>query len=122
MTRIAKKPFVPVDGQSFDTFQRWVNKASSWLTSHPDFRNTEHGDGKGWRGHHFTALCFDQRGRRCLNGGDFQRAHDEGEFPVWWIWPDQIAPLLGLDPDACPQCHSPVHESGFCPECKEAVL
>ena len=24
--------------------------------------------------------------------------------------------------DACPQCHSPVHESGFCPSCKEATV
>lgn len=86
--------FVPVSGQCFTSHQQWVNKASSWLTQHPHYRNTEHGDAKGWRGYHFTALCFDQQGRRVLNGADFQRAEDEQAFPVWWIWPDQIAPLL----------------------------
>lgn len=96
MADTLQKPFVPVDGQSFDSFQHWVNKASSWLTSHPDFNNTEHGDSKGWRGHHFTAMCFDQKMRRCRNGGDFQRARDEGAFPIWWIWPDQIPELLAM--------------------------
>lgn len=88
------KPFVPVEGQCFTSFQQWVNKASSWLMRHPQFNNTEHGDGPGWRGKHFTALCFDQKGRGVSQGSDFQRAHDEDAFPVWWIWPDQIAPLL----------------------------
>lgn len=86
--------FVPVSGQCFTSHQQWVNKASSWLTQHPHYRNTEHGDAKGWRGYHFTALCFDQQGRRVRTGHDFQRAEDEQAFPVWWIWPDQIAPLL----------------------------
>lgn len=27
----------------------------------------------------------------------------------------------GWNDDTCPQCHGPVHESGFCPSCKEAV-
>ena len=27
------------------------------------------------------------------------------------------------NPDpTCPQCHGPVHESGFCPSCKEATV
>jgi hypothetical protein len=91
---MASAPFVPVEGQCFSSHQQWVNKASSWLTAHPQYRNTEHGESKGWRGKHFTALCFDQKGRRVSNGGDFQRAHDENAFPVWWIWPDQIAPIL----------------------------
>ena len=88
------KPFVPVEGQCFTSHQQWVNNASSWLTRHPQFNNTEHGKGAGWRGKHFTALCFDQKGRRVRQGSDFQRAHDEDAFPVWWVWPDQIAPLL----------------------------
>lgn len=46
-------------------------------------------------GHHFTAMCFDSLGRRIRNGGDFQRAEDEGAFPVWWVWPDQIPELVG---------------------------
>lgn len=87
--------YVAIKGQSFCVLQDWVNRASRALTSHPEYRNTEHsGPAKGWRGPHFTALCFDQKGRRCRNGGDFQRAHDEDAFPVWWVWPDQIAGLL----------------------------
>lgn len=33
---------------------------------------------------------------------------------------EAIADLLEAA-DACPQCHGPVHESGFCPSCKESV-
>lgn len=84
----------PFGDQTFDCFQQWVNRASSWLTCHPEFNDTEQGESKGWRGHHFKALCFDSFGRRCRNGGDMQRAHDEGAFPVWWIWPDQIVEAL----------------------------
>jgi hypothetical protein len=65
----------------------------SWLTRHPEYNNTEHGKDPGaigWRGHHFTTMCFDSRGRRCRQGSDFMRARDEGTFPVIWIWPDQI--------------------------------
>lgn len=90
--------FVAVTGQLFYTYDDWVNTASVLLTSHPEYRNTEHnGPAKGWRGNHFTALCFDQKGRRCRNGGDMRRAMDEDAFPVWWIWPDQIASLLMKD-------------------------
>jgi hypothetical protein len=86
--------FIAIPGQFFASHQMWVIKASSWLTSHPEYRNTEHPKKKGWQGSHFTALCFDQKGRRCRNGYDMQLAHDEGAFPVWWVWPDQIAALL----------------------------
>lgn len=85
----------PFEGQQFTSKQEWVNKASSWLTCHPQYNNTEHGDTKPWRGHHFTAMCFDSLGRRVTNGGDFQRAEDDGAFPVWWVWPDQIPELVG---------------------------
>ena len=88
-------PFIAVPGQAFVNHTDWVVRASRCLTSHPQYRNTENdGPAKGWRGPHFTALCFDQKGRRCRNGGDFQRAEDESAFPVWWVWPDQIAALL----------------------------
>jgi len=83
----------PFPDQAFRSFPEWTNKASSWLTSHPDFNNTEHGDKKGWRGHHFTALCFDSFGRRCRMGADFMRADAEGAFPIWWVFPDQIAEM-----------------------------
>lgn len=87
-------PFVAVPSQFFRCHQDWVNRASRCLTSHPKYRNTSHLMVKGWRGYDFVAMCFDQKGRRCLNGGDFQRAADDGAFPVWWIWPDQIAELI----------------------------
>ena len=93
--RDAKEVFIPIEGQAFNSHQAWVNKATSRLTAHPEYHNTEHeGPARGWRGHHFTALCFDQKGRRCRNGGDMKRADEEGAFPIWWVWPDQIAPLL----------------------------
>ncbi|WEO73140.1 hypothetical protein [Agrobacterium vitis] len=84
----------PFEGQQFTSFQQWVNKASSWLTCHPEYRNTEHGEGKGWRGNHFTAMCFDSIGRRMRCGADLHRADAEGTFPVWWVWPDQICELV----------------------------
>lgn len=84
----------PFADQRFDTFDQWVSRASSWLTSHHEYNNTEHGEKKGWRGRHFTALCFDSFGRRCQCGADMMRARDEGAFPVWWIWPDQIVEAI----------------------------
>jgi hypothetical protein len=94
MTELRFTP--PFEGQQFTSKQEWINKAQSWLTGHPKYNNTEHGDTKGWRGHHFTAMCFDSLGRRVRQGSDFQRAEDEGTFPVWWVWPDQIPELVGL--------------------------
>ena len=64
--------------QQFDTFEEWVNKASSWLTRRGPIEN---------------AVCFDTRGRACRCGGDFMRARDEGAFPVRYLWPDQVAAL-----------------------------
>ena len=87
-------PFIAVVGQSFGSEQEWVNRATRALTSHPEYNNTAHSKGKGWQGHHFTALCFDQAGNRMRNGGDFMRATREGTYPVWWVWPDQINDLL----------------------------
>ena len=69
--------------QSFNTFAAWVNKASSWLTRHPDYDPTS-----------FRATCYDARGRLCKSGKDFMRARDENTFPVKWIWPDQIDVLI----------------------------
>ena len=86
--------FVPIDGQSFSSEQDWINRASRVLTCHPDYNNTEHGEAKGWRGPHFTAMSFDQAGRRVRNGADFKRATDQATYPVWWIWPDQIADII----------------------------
>lgn len=63
--------------QKFDSFNQWVNKASSWLTRHP------------MHSQFFKAICFDSKGRICSNGGDMAKARDEDAFPVYWIWPDQ---------------------------------
>lgn len=90
MSGHTKGAFVPIEGQSFSCEQDWINRATRALTSHPSYLNTEHGDRSGWRGPHFTAICFDQAGNRMRNGGDFQRATDDATYPVWWIWPDQI--------------------------------
>jgi len=86
--------FIAVEGQSFSSYQDWINRASRALTSHPEYNNTAHLHVTGWRGYDFTAMCFDQMGRQCRNGGDFQRAQNEGAFPVWWVWPDQIVGLI----------------------------
>lgn len=59
--------------QSFDSFEQWCNKASSWLTRHPQW------------GEFFKAICFDSTGKICRNGKDFK----EATYPVYWIWPDQ---------------------------------
>ena len=92
---MAREPFIPIPGQSFSCEQDWINRAAGALTDHPQYRNTEHvGPAKGWRGDHFTALCFDQRGRRCKRGADFRIAREDDAYPVWWVWPDQIAALL----------------------------
>ena len=70
--------------QQFDSFQEWVNKAPSWLTRHPDYKDPT-----------FRAYCFDAKGRQCLIGRDFMRARDENAFPIRWIWPDQIPGASG---------------------------
>lgn len=85
--------FIPVEGQYFSSFSDWVNSATSRLTAHRDYNNTEHGDA-GWRGRHFTALCFDQKGRRCTQGEHFMLARDDDSFPVWYVWPDQIPKIM----------------------------
>lgn len=88
----ASPTHLPAD-QQFDSFDDWVNHASSRLTNHPLYCQ---GDLK--RGEHywdrFVAICIDAKGRLCRNGGDFARARDEGAFPVRWVWPDQVAEAL----------------------------
>lgn len=91
--------------QRFDSFDQWVSRASSWLTRHPQYNNTEHAKKTGWQGPHFTAICFDSQGRRVCNGGDMQRARDEGAFPVYWLWPDQLLEIAAkhtLEKDSRP--------------------
>lgn len=96
----AHEALVPIQGQSFSSEQDWINRATRCLTAHPEYHNTEHdGPARGWRGPHFTTMCFNQDGSRVRNGGDFARAEKDGLFPVWWIWPDQIAPLAQQNAD-----------------------
>ena len=72
--------------QQFDTFMEWTNHASSWLTHHPDYNEQN-----------FRAICFDTRGQHCKMGRDFEIARDRCTFPVRWLWPDEIGPIvLGL--------------------------
>lgn len=85
--------YVAVKDQFFGSFADWVDAAPYELTNHPQYNDTQHG-ANGYRGQHFTALCFDQKGRRCTQGCDFMRARDDGSFPVWWVWPDQIHGFL----------------------------
>ncbi|RXV64157.1 phage Gp37/Gp68 family protein [Burkholderia stabilis] len=47
--------------RQFDSFQQWVNKASTWVNG---------------------GVCLDRSGNVLRNGGDFMRARDAGDFPV----------------------------------------
>jgi protein gp37 len=47
--------------RQFDSFNQWVNKASTWVNG---------------------GLCLDKTGRVLKSGADFMRASDEGAFPV----------------------------------------
>ncbi len=52
----------------FTSFEKWVNKATSW------FKNARlRGD---------QAICVDAAGRVCLTGREFIRARDEVAFPI----------------------------------------
>ncbi len=67
----------------FVSFNDWVSFASKRLTVARDSNGAE-----------LKAICVDSLGRRCNNGGDMQRARDEGAFPVryfWDCWPRDIA-------------------------------
>lgn len=82
--------------QQFDTFDQWVNKASSWLTRYP--LNADGSDPSGMTDSEleampYKAICFDALGRVCSCGRHFMRARDENAFPVRWLWPHQIAPM-----------------------------
>jgi hypothetical protein len=55
-------PDRPADGE-FRSMATWINKATSWIGGE-------------------NALCVDAKDRICRCGGDFQRANDEGAFPV----------------------------------------
>jgi hypothetical protein len=87
---------IPIIGQAFYSHHEWVNLASVVLTAHPDYWDSEHRQAgeDGYIRNHFKAMCYDQKGRRCLKGEDFRIAAEESAFPVWWVWPDQIADLL----------------------------
>lgn len=50
------------DGK-FHSMQNWISNATSWIGGE-------------------NALCVDAKNRICRCGADFQRAHDDGAFPV----------------------------------------
>ncbi len=54
----ARKP----DGE-FTSMSQWINKATSWIGG-------------------MNALCVDARDRICSCGADFQRAENDGAFPI----------------------------------------
>ncbi len=56
----------PVWAGEFRDFNHWVNGASNRIDD--------------------NMVCVDTLGRRCLIGGDFMRARDEGTFPVRYFW------------------------------------
>lgn len=54
------------DGE-WDCQQRWINHATRDIGG-------------------MNALCVDAAGRVCCNGGDFQRAEDEGKYPIRYYY------------------------------------
>lgn len=61
----------------FDSFSKWVSRASEVL----DHR----------------AICVDVLGRRCVIGKDFMRARDENAFPIRYFWEmEPAAPAVAL--------------------------
>lgn len=58
----------------FSSFEQWVNKARSWLGGIS-------GGGVRYKKRE-KCICLDAKGRVCRIGADFQRAKDEGAFPV----------------------------------------
>ena len=63
---------VLVEAFRFTSYQNWVDTAQhkpwTWVTT--------------TSGKHSEEICADSRGRVCRMGRDFQRAHDEGAFPI----------------------------------------
>lgn len=51
----------------FDSFERWVNKASSWFKGKTKYD---------------VIVCLDRNGFVCHIGEDFMKARDEKSFPV----------------------------------------
>lgn len=70
----------------FDTFDDWVNHAARAI-----------GDLCGNYGEKISAVCFDAKGRRCNIGSDFQRAREEGAFPIRYFVDGSVsAPQSGV--------------------------
>lgn len=61
-----------------------------------------------------------------LDAADFLEAQEQLEDalsePPWCGWCNGTCKCDDWGGEfVCPQCHGPVHESGFCPSCKECV-
>lgn len=68
-------PLEPKWEGEFRDFGDWVSFASKRLTVASDSNGAD-----------LSAMCVDTLGRRCANGRDFQRARDEGTFPVRYFF------------------------------------
>lgn len=69
---------VPNYAGQFSTFEDWVNTATRKLankTCESSLCTVS-----------VPAVCVDTKGRRCCQGSDFERARDEGCFPVRFFW------------------------------------
>jgi len=71
--------------QQWDTYEDWLSS----IGFTPWRPNASDGDGPP----NVEAMALDDRNRPCLNRADFQRARDEGTFPVRWLWPEDVARL-----------------------------
>lgn len=81
--------------RTFDTFDQWVNKASTWIAG---------------------GMCLDRDGRQLAIGADFMQARDEGRFPVTVmhrVGKKAAGRLLdGMLHDAFPAVSLPVADAG----------
>jgi hypothetical protein len=85
----------PIWAGEFRDHANWVSFAAKRLTG------TRHA-----YGHEVPAICVDAFGRRCVCGGDFARARDEGAFPVRFFWEMEVVP----ETDQRQGVHAPWHE------------
>jgi hypothetical protein len=65
----------PLWAGEFRDFDDWVSFATARLTGTTNQYGVE-----------APSICVDALGRRCIMGGDFMRARDEGTFPVRYFW------------------------------------
>lgn len=67
---------------SFSSMEQWVAKGKSWFAQHPEDRFS----GRQRKAKRTSLVCMDAKGRVVTCGGDFQRAKDDGAYPVRFGW------------------------------------